>query len=159
MSFFSALCGALIHSTWQVTFLAVGSSLVRGLLRGNSERYLMAMLTLGLQLAWPVATFIGLINAPAGERELINQAPVIGWVPLLWCLGASLMLARVGVSLMAVARWSRRGTPVEVAWSVRFEAIAKRFGVTGVRYLVDEQLTTPVTIGFSSRSSSSPRRY
>jgi len=146
VSLFSALFGALFHSTWQVTVLALGSFALRGLLKGNSERYVAAMVTLVLQLAWPLSTFVSLLDVPTSERGPINPPAIFGWVPLLWCLGASLMLMRLGLGLVAVSRWSRRGTPVDASLVERFEALAKQLHVRGVEYLVDRQITSPITV-------------
>ncbi len=147
MNVFSALSPALIHSTWQIAMLTAISFAVRLVLRSSNERYVAAMITLALQLLWPVFTLISLLDAPA-RTQLVNPAPVFGWLPMLWLLGASLMLARLGGGLMTVSRWVGRASEVELQWRQRFGTIASAIGVSNARYLVHRRLTVPMTVGF-----------
>ena len=90
---------------------------------------------------------------PQSERfDLKAAAPRIDWValaPLIWALGAAIVLLRLGVGLAGVWRLARRATMMTDAhWLHRAHAIAQALGMArGVTLLKGDRGSVPMTWG------------
>ena len=150
MNTLAALAGALVASSWQVLVPALVYAALRLLLRGARERYVAALVTLSLQVLWPVVTFVEL-HALIGVRVNATAASQSQWwllVPLVWALGAAAMLARLVGGLLVVRRWVRAAGRLDAALVERFEALRVKLGVRPVTLGVVEHLDVPLTVGF-----------
>lgn len=148
MSGVPALSAALLHALWVDAVLALGAALAFGLLARASAalRHAVGLLFLGLMVLVPAA--LGLAAAlpaaaPPLTPGLAMKGPGLGpelplatwhlvpaWMPQLWLVGVTLMLART-----AGGWWRVRGLleaptePLPEVWRLRVAALAARLGI------------------------------
>lgn len=150
MSIVTALTAALLASVWQVTLAALGFALLRLVVTRPSQRVWLALTTMAVQVAWPVATFF-ITDAKQNAAFQSSAATHSRWwlvVPLLWAVGALVMSLRLLGGFLEVQRWKRVAEPVEAAFAARFEQLRERLSVRAVRLAALAQLDSPLTVGF-----------
>jgi beta-lactamase regulating signal transducer with metallopeptidase domain len=167
----SALGWTLVHFLWQGLAIALLLELWLFLARRRSarERYLARCLALaslasapGISFAWlwtqEAATLAraeaATTTAALGESARALESSFSGWqtwIVVLWALGALLFGLRLSGGLWQVLHLRRRavGAPLPPAWQVRFERLARDFGVHARARLVDSAaVAVPTAIGW-----------
>lgn len=150
MSASSALLGALFHSLWQVGLLAMLFAVFRFLSPQPRHRYLAAIATLALQVAWPSLT---LAQRLALRLQLATPATFETsgrwqWVAVVWSLGAALMLIRTVGGLWVVRGWVRSSASPAPEVIAKLEALRTRLEVRAVRWAMTARVAVPLTVGF-----------
>lgn len=135
----SALAGALLHSLWQLTALAVLLFFALRLLPSARHRYAAALITLALQAVVPVLSLLQRSALPAG-----GGAPGEGqwwqrWLVAAWAAGAGLMSLRLAGGVLEVRRWVTRAAQVPLEWQVELQRWASSWGVSRVSFRADQQ--------------------
>lgn len=150
MSLTSALVGALFTSLWQVSLLAAVFGLLRLSARAPQVRYVAALVTLALQLAWPLWTVQVLLAKPLslGSPVTLATSGTWDWVPLVWSVGATLMLVRTLGGLWVVSRWVANAEAPQGEVLSRLEAVRERLRVRAVRWGLSARRSVPLTVGF-----------
>ena len=67
-----ALGWALVHFLWQGTALAALAAVLMATIRRSAARYLIGVITLGLMLLAPVATFLSYSQQPLKSSEPVK---------------------------------------------------------------------------------------
>lgn len=146
----AALTGALIHSLWQGTALALAYGAFLLAVRNSQSRYVVGLFTLVGQVAWPVATYLrlsattGRLNAP----ETLETSSALSWVPAVWLVGVLVMLGRFVGALLVVRRWVAKAEALNEVVQARFERLRERLGVRAVQWGAVGPLDSPLTVGF-----------
>lgn len=150
MSLTAALVGALLASLWQVALLGVAFALFRASVRAPQVRYVGALVTLALQLAWPGWTLSGLLALPLSwaAPSTVATSGRFDWVPLVWSLGATAMLVRTLGGLWVVRGWVTQSELPGAEVLARLEALRARLEVRAVRWGLSARLQVPLTVGF-----------
>jgi serine-type D-Ala-D-Ala endopeptidase (penicillin-binding protein 7) len=143
---------ALLNFVWQGAVVGAVALLLLTLLRGAPARWRYAVCAVSLLfcLGLPLAQWLDLASPGEGDFSAELQ-PLAEQMPALvtaWALGTALMLGRIGLVLVGVARPPRRSTPAPAEWQARLDALARRLGLrraVGLRLL--PELGGPIALG------------
>ncbi|MFG6468534.1 M56 family metallopeptidase [Roseateles sp. BYS87W] len=148
---------ALLNFIWQGAVIGAVTAVLLALLRGASARWRYAVCGLGLALCLALPLWACLdLGTPADAAD-VAHATDGAWLALTeqlpalvgaWAGGAALMLARLGLGLVWVARARRRSTPAPAAWQQRLDALAQSLGLkrpVPLRLLAN--IATPMVLG------------
>ncbi len=161
----------LLHALWEDTFIGLVTWAGLALLRREDARFRYRWACTGLMamVLAPMATFVALAPgaAPSGIQgaDLTIWAPPVQagsalslaafgaflpWVAVLWMLGASAMLLRLGGGLWWLDRFYLvQARPAPAAWNTRLQDLAQRMGLSRrVRLLVSDRAQSPLAMGW-----------
>ena len=87
--------------------------------------------------------------APGSGWTLPSVGTILFWLPIVWVVGAVLLLARLAVGAAGIQWIARRATPVrDATWSAALTRARQALGVAvPVRLVVSEHATIPFTAG------------
>jgi serine-type D-Ala-D-Ala endopeptidase (penicillin-binding protein 7) len=142
---------ALVHFVWQGAIVGAAVALLLALMRGASARWRYAACAAGLALCLglPLAQCLDL--GPADAEFIGELPPLAEQMPALvaaWALGAALMLGRLALGLIWVARARQRSTPAPAEWQARLDALARRLGLKrAVPLRLLSELAGPIALG------------
>ncbi|MFT3711856.1 MAG: M56 family metallopeptidase [Archangium sp.] len=147
-----ALAEALLHATWQLAALALAFACARALLSSPHHRYAAALLTLTLQVAAPLVTWVTRASTPVVVSAVVAPpAPEpawVFWVIVGWSLGAALVALRLAGGLLTIRRWVRAALPIPAEHIARLDALAASWKLERVRFVATARETVPMTVGF-----------
>jgi beta-lactamase regulating signal transducer with metallopeptidase domain/outer membrane biosynthesis protein TonB len=175
--FTPALCRlglTLLHALWELALLGGVAWIGLALQRRNrpQTRYLWACACLLLMGAAPLVTYLLLgpstvpgtaalargmdpgavvtVTVVTGTRAPLGLAPLLPWIALLWCLGSTSMLARLGGGMLWLDRvYLRDASEAPEPLSRMLAHLAGRLGVPpGVRLKVSPRADTPMVLGW-----------
>ena len=168
------LGGALLQFLWQGVAIGLAAAIGMQLLRDARPelRYLtgcLALLACALlpagSVLWGVASVLRDDAAPSLAAPVLNIATTPGipaalpaWqrfdgaMPLvvaLWAAGASVFCLRIGIGTWWLQRMRASvQSPEQERWQQRLDALAGRFGLTGVALCIVAKLDSPVAAGW-----------
>jgi len=160
-----AIGWALLHFLWQGLLIGgITALLLHALRRASaSSRYALCGAALLLCVALPlrhVCLTLAELQAPLTWQESLRLAELSPWLLRLqaampwlvaaWALGVALMLTRLSLGLIWVARLRRLPEQVEAAWQTRLDGLAKDMGLRGrvLLRVVKAKLPSPLTVGW-----------
>ncbi|MFC4160673.1 cytochrome c oxidase assembly factor Coa1 family protein [Chitinimonas lacunae] len=164
----AALSGAILQSLFQVSALGILAACVLAGIdrRRASLRHAVGMVFLLAMAAAPILSFfqagpVVVIETDAALRPIVPPiskvdilpvvlhaaVPAPDWLPYLWLLGVTVMLARLTLGLREVGRLSRTATDTLPApWQRRVDGLAQAMGIRrAVRVLLSPDAGMPCT--------------
>lgn len=159
----SALGFTLIHFCWQAALIAALYKLVEVCapkLR-NPERYLLGLVALVAMLVTAVATFVYedirlaaeptvIALAPAGgaqPADSVSMRGLLPWIDAAWLMGVAVLSLRMAGGLWFIRRLATAAQAVPDAVARRFDLLARRAGLTGVRVRLHAAIDGPFVVG------------
>ena len=168
---------ALLHFLWQGTALAAIAAVAMAAFRKPAARYLIGIVTLGLMLAAPVATFVS-YSKHANSTEFVKSSPLaaaawpiargntaasgttprvpirsldaLPWLVEIWLLGVALFSLRSAGGFLLLERERRRQSTTVKDWVLEIcYSLQDQLSIRrAVQYCESTFLQSPAVIGW-----------
>lgn len=124
--------------------LAVDRALVR---RSAATRRELWVLAVAVLLVLPIARLPLAAPEPGDSLGSGVGGGLVSAITIVWCLGASLSLARTLVARRRARGWVARARPIDATWLATLGALGAAETYGAVRLHASEEIDVPITVG------------